>query len=221
MTSARSEMVDRLWHGKDPFQSYPANLFRTDYEGWGSTHAYLTRAIDELRPKHVVEIGVWKGGSVITMTHRMRELGLDGVVIAVDTFLGSSEHWLEREWFDSLPICNGYPALFHTFVSNVFGLKLQDYVLPLPLDSTNAATVFAMRGIEVDVIHLDASHDYASVLADLNHWWPRLRPGGVLIGDDYYTDGETWPDVRAAFRTFFKLDELENVDGKCWLRKPA
>ncbi|MDB5507751.1 MAG: methyltransferase [Hyphomicrobiales bacterium] len=219
MTSARNDMIDRIWHGKDPFHAYPKDLYRTDYQGWTSNHQYLTRAIDELKPKTVVEIGVWKGGSVITMANRMRELGLDGVVVGIDTFLGSSEHWLFREWFDGIQFNNGYPALFHTFASNIFGRNLQDYVLPLPIDSTNAAVIFAHRGIEVDLLHIDAAHDYASVMADLHHWWPRLKPGGVLIGDDYYTNGVTWPEVRAAFKQFFNSEELENVDGKCWIKK--
>jgi hypothetical protein len=219
MTSARNDMIDRIWHGKDPFHAYPKDLYRTDYQGWTSNHQYLTRAIDELKPKTVVEIGVWKGGSVITMANRMRELGLDGVVVGIDTFLGSSEHWLFREWFDGIQFNNGYPALFHTFAANIFGRNLQDYVLPLPIDSTNAAVIFAHRSIEVDLLHIDAAHDYASVMADLHHWWPRLRPGGVLIGDDYYTNGVTWPEVRAAFKQFFNSEELENVDGKCWIKK--
>jgi predicted O-methyltransferase YrrM len=41
-----------------------------------------------LRPS-IVEIGVWKGSSVITLASKMKELNLDGVVIAVDTWLGA------------------------------------------------------------------------------------------------------------------------------------
>ena len=31
----------------------------------------------------------------------------------------------------------------------------------------------------------DALHTYEAVLADLRAWWPRLRRGGLLSGDDY------------------------------------
>jgi hypothetical protein len=34
-------------------------------------------------------------------------------------------------------------------------------------------------------VYLDARHDYASVMADLNAWYPTIRPGGVLAGHDY------------------------------------
>jgi cephalosporin hydroxylase len=50
-----------------------------------------------LRPSIVVEIGVWKGSSVITLASKMKELNLDGVVIAVDTWLGAWDHWTNEE----------------------------------------------------------------------------------------------------------------------------
>ena len=37
----------------------------------------------------------------------------------------------------------------------------------------------------VDVVYVDGSHDTRSVLHDLETWWPRLRPGGLLCGHDY------------------------------------
>lgn len=39
-----------------------------------------------------------------------------------------------------------------------------------------------------DFIYIDAGHSYKAVKADLNGWWPKLKIGGLFIGDDY------WPD---------------------------
>lgn len=36
-----------------------------------------------------------------------------------------------------------------------------------------------------DYIYLDARHDYCAVKEDINHYWPKLRPGGILGGHDY------------------------------------
>lgn len=33
-----------------------------------------------------------------------------------------------------------------------------------------------------DYVYLDARHDYASVKEDVEHYWPKLRPGGILGG---------------------------------------
>jgi len=73
----------------------------------------------------------------------------------------------------------------------------------------------------IDLIHLDAGHDYRSVTADLEAWWPLLRPGGILIGDDYNRDGAR-PEVRQAFDDFFGRRSLGFVDteAKCLIRKP-
>lgn len=49
----------------------------------------------------------------------------------------------------------------------------------------NAANLFAYQKFVFDVIYIDASHEYKNVRQDLEAWWPLLRPGGVMFGDDY------------------------------------
>ena len=41
-----------------------------------------------------------------------------------------------------------------------------------------------------------------AVMTDLSVWWPLINPGGLMIGDDYNTDG-VWPDVKRGFDDFF------------------
>jgi hypothetical protein len=72
MTKVRDTLVSRMWRGHDPFLNFPARLYRQDHQGWGSSHPYLTEAIEELRPAVVVEVGVWKGGSVISLASKMK-----------------------------------------------------------------------------------------------------------------------------------------------------
>lgn len=45
----------------------------------------------------------------------------------------------------------------------------------------------------LDFIYLDARHDRQSVLADLQAYWPKLKPGGVIAGHDY--TGQVDPDA--------------------------
>ena len=94
LNPTRQMLIDRLWRGNDPFRGFPWNLFDYDLQGWNSQHAYLKDTITSLRPSIIVEIGVWKGGSTVFMANAAKALGLPSVVIAVDTWLGSSEHWL-------------------------------------------------------------------------------------------------------------------------------
>jgi len=77
----RRRMVQALWQGRDPFVGFPATLYQVDPQGWNSGHRYLGEAIAELKPALVVEIGVWKGGSTMTLASGLKGLGPDGVVI--------------------------------------------------------------------------------------------------------------------------------------------
>lgn len=199
MTNAHNALLQTIWRGQNPFLNYPTRLYRQDQQGWGSTRRYLTDAVEMLRPSVVVEVGVWKGASVISLASKMREMNLDGVVVAVDTWLGAWDHWTSDEWFAHLNFNNGFPALYHTFAANIIGEALQDYVLPLQLDSINAANVMRHYNLSVDVVHIDGGHDYHAVTSDLREWWPMIRPQGVLIGDDY----PHWPEVKKAFDDFF------------------
>jgi predicted O-methyltransferase YrrM len=223
MTNARSEIVNLLWYGRDPLAGFPRAEYAVDHQGWNSHHSYLARAIDEVRPRVVVEVGVWKGGSVLTLANRIKELDLDAVVIAIDTWLGSSEHWTDPALHLSLNHKNGFPQLYHCFAANVMDRELQDVVVPLPLDSVNAFHVLRKLGVHPDVLHIDAGHDFQSVTQDLNVWWPFLKPGGALVGDDYFADGSIWPEVQQAFDAFFGNNRtmvFESGDNKCYIRKP-
>lgn len=52
-----------------------------------------------------------------------------------------------------------------------------------------AAKALQDRGEQLDFAYLDAMHDYESVLADCRAWWTVVRPGGLLIADDWFPVG--------------------------------
>ena len=37
----------------------------------------------------------------------------------------------------------------------------------------------------VDYVMIDAGHDYESVKKDINAWWPKVKKGGIIGGDDF------------------------------------
>jgi len=71
------------------------------------------------------------------MAKAIQRLNLDAVVIAIDTWLGSSEHYLWEKFVPDLDFEFGYPRLYHKFAANICNEGLQDQVVPLPLDSIN------------------------------------------------------------------------------------
>lgn len=42
----------------------------------------------------------------------------------------------------------------------------------------------------IDFIYVDARHDYCGVKEDIETWWPKLKVGGIMAGDDYLTAAE-------------------------------
>ena len=191
----REYLISKLWRGRDPFSRYYSSS-TFDIQGWGWDHPWIAETVLELNPQVIVEVGVWKGLSTIHMADRLRSIYSSGVVVAVDTFQGSAEHWLGEH---KVPMWNGKPSLYETFIENVRYCELENWVVPLPIDSINAAMVLRDLGVVVDMIHMDAAHDAMSVSMDLQAWWPLLRDGGVLIGDDYCPQ---WPGVVQAFDAF-------------------
>eukprot|EP01038_Epipyxis_sp_PR26KG_P010306 gene10306-13852_t len=39
----------------------------------------------------------------------------------------------------------------------------------------------------LDFIYVDARHDYCGCKQDIEQWWPKLKPGGIMAGHDYVT----------------------------------
>lgn len=171
-----------------------------DALGWVCAHLAAQAA-----PLTVVEVGCWKGASTCCIAERLKALRPAGgaTLVAVDTWLGAPEFytWGLHDPTRGVALARdrGYPTVFHTFTRNVKALGLDDVVAPFPLSSDQAADVLAHHGVRADAMYLDASHEYEAVLRDLEAWFPVVRPGGVLWGDDY-SDG--WPGVRRAVDEF-------------------
>lgn len=43
----------------------------------------------------------------------------------------------------------------------------------------------------LDFVYLDGNHSYEAVLADLDAWYPKVKPGGLFGGHDYLNDVTT------------------------------
>lgn len=216
--SPAQALAARLYGG-DVFAGFTPSLPQ-DLQGWNSDHPALRRLVAELRPNVMIEVGVWKGASVAFLCGAMRDLGLGGAVVAVDTFLGSPEHWDRAcpEFFESLRMRHGLPGLYWQFLSNMAHLGLRDRVVPLPQTAENAAAILERLDVRAELIHVDAAHEYEAALGDARRFWRLLAPGGALVGDDY-----PWPGVARAAQDFAaEIGQPLVVEDPKWIiRKPA
>ena len=101
-------------------------------------------------------------------------------------------------------------------------LGLEQFVLPFPSSSALASYVLKKDNVTAELIHIDAAHEYESVLEDIMLWWDLLVPGGVLLGDDIEPEAH-WPGVAKAVREFSRDNNVDyEVQGHKWyIRKPA
>lgn len=218
-TSTALELQQRLY-GADIYAGF-SPISPKDLQGWNSQHPALEREISARRPRIIIDVGVWKGASTINMAKRLRDLGVDGAVIAVDTFLGSSEHWNRGRpdrIFEDLKLHHGWPSLYWQFLSNVMHEEVSAVVVPLSQTSENAAVILQRLDVKADIIHIDAAHEYEAVLRDARIYWNLLKPGGVLIGNDY-----PWLGVaRAAHEFALETGQDLRIEEPKWLiEKPA
>ena len=172
-----------------------------DIQGWRSHSTAFKHVLDLVRPKLIVEVGSWKGASAV----HMAALAPDAEILCIDTWLGSVEAYyplvVKQSIHTSLRAKHGWPQLYYTFASNIVRHVGRERVCPLPLPSSVAAAVLKRKALLADVVYIDGSHEYADVKRDLEGYWPLVRPGGVLFGDDV-----DQPQVLRAVEEMFSHD---------------
>ncbi len=171
-------------------------------QGWMSNeYPKRIRQILEKAPANkellIIEVGTWEGKSAIAAADIIRDLGRQDVIICIDTWLGSPEH------FNNLSRKNGFPnKLYETFIQNVVNNNHQSRIIPIPLPSAQASELLKKHfENKADIIYIDAAHEFLPVLNDINEYWPLLKNGGFMLGDDYQND---WPGVIQAVNKFVK-----------------
>jgi hypothetical protein len=67
---------------------------------------------------------------------------------------------------------------------------------------------FAKTLTQVDFCYIDGAHDYESVSEDLRLWWPNVKPGGILAGDDFDKEHE---EVMRAVKHFAEANKISKI----------
>ena len=195
------QSLSSLIHAVDPYKGFDAAAYPNDPSGWGSNSHAFEKLISESSPLNlIIEVGTWKGGSAITMASALAEHDKSATILCIDTWLGALEFWQNHqdpERYQSLKLRNGYPSVYYQFLANVCHAGHQRCIVPFPQTSATAALFLRTHGIQGDLIYVDGSHEEEDVYQDLLDYWPLLRTGGTIFGDDY-----TWDGVRLAVNRF-------------------
>lgn len=63
---------------------------------------------------------------------------------------------------------------------------LRGYSVPMAVRVPNAS---------LDLVYVDAAHDFRNVRDDIRAWWPKLTDGGVMAGHDF-AHWRNWAEIR-------------------------
>jgi hypothetical protein len=140
-----------------------------------------------------VEVGVWRGDFAYPFMDRWRGKQL----ILVDPW-----RRLPDEEYDDVRNRDFDPKDLERVVDKF--REFQPHVRVLRGTSIEAAR--AVHG-PLDFVYIDANHRYIHVKQDIELWWPKVRPGGILAGHDLFTLDHA--GVTAAVTEFCVAHNLE------------
>jgi len=211
-----AESIQARLNTVSPYHGFEHQLYPHDPQGTGGNDI-LRQPFDAVRPNFIVEVGCWKGASACFWASLMRERGIDGAVLCVDTWLGGLDHLVKQTpgWDLGPYTRNGYPTLYYQFLANVVYAGLQDYIIPLPTTSSIAARWLALQSLQPGLIYIDGSHEEDDVYADLVSYWKVLSLGGIMCGDDWALP---WQGVICAVNRFVREREISmQTVGQIWV----
>lgn len=131
----------------------------------------ISNILNKSGAKTGVEIGVFKGEFSRNILERW-----DGTLYLIDPWRELSD----EEYLDSSNHKNHQDAFAQTMES-IKGFESRAFMLR----GLGEEMVHLFQDNSLDYIYIDGNHDYKHVKQDLELWWPKLKPGGLLAGHDF------------------------------------
>lgn len=183
----------------------------SDISGWCNSANLYEEIVNLAEDNSIfVEIGAWLGMSTALMATLIKKSNKKIVFYTIDTFEGSASYPPQIDYVKE----NG-GNIFHLFYKNLQELDLLNYMNPIIQNSFDAIKFIPK---EIDFLFIDGDHKYEFIFNELNLYWPLIKKGGIISGDDINHN-----DVEKATKDFFsKISlsvQIHNVDKNCWYVK--
>lgn len=151
--------------------------------GGGSMTEMIDLVASRPDTRRYVEIGSYEGGSILTMALRFENRDID--FFSVESFMGNFNGTMDGHRLPSR----------RQFLQNVARFPTARVKL-VAGDCAHNVAQFADGSI--DCLFIDGCHDTPAVLRDIDVWRAKVRPGGIMAGDDY-----GWESVKRAVKERF------------------
>jgi predicted O-methyltransferase YrrM len=126
-----------------------------------------------------VEVGSFLGQSTAAMGKFIKDTGKRIDFHAVDIF--ELSEFSDEPHYQVIKDHGGH--FLKVFEDNLEGAQVREYVNPVQSTSLDASEKYEDRSI--DFLMIDASHAYQDVVDDIEAWYPKIKLGGIISGDDY------------------------------------
>jgi hypothetical protein len=174
--------------------------------GWFAYSELYNNVVDSASGGETfVEVGAWFGKSTNHLASKIKESGKDINFTTIDTWKGTDDEQLHQNIVNTF---NG--DIFYEFVDNTVLSDNYGRFNTIKDTSKNAANNFTNNSI--DFLMLDAGHSYDALMDDLKVWYNKVKPAGIISGDDYGVfDGVTnaaneyfYGQFEKGFRSFIR-----------------
>ena len=162
---------------------YPRNIYKilvilysitNDLSGTRTNE--LIKIIGDKKYKNYLEVGVWQGDNLLPIAKKFPDL----VCYGVDPYSGSSFEEYYKGEIQALVDGDHYEKLYQEIQN-----KTKDFKNINILRKTSEEAAKDFEDESLDIVFIDARHDYDSVVNDINLWMPKVKVGGVLSGHNY------------------------------------
>lgn len=150
--------------------------------------------VAERRPEMLVELGTQTGVSYFCFCQSARENQVPMRAFAVDTWEGDSH---TKAYDDEIwQAVKAHNDEHYADFSTLLRMRFEQAVLDFPDGS-------------IDLLHIDGYHTYEAVRGDFELWYPKVKPGGIILFHDIaarlqdFGAWRFWHELTEEHRTFW------------------
>ncbi|MFK4808578.1 class I SAM-dependent methyltransferase [Devosia sp. ZW T5_3] len=127
------------------------------------------------------EIGVYRGdfSEMILRTVRPKSLTL------VDPWQWREQWFAQHESNEIAAIAEGEATAEGEAIYQSVVTRFRDASAVHIVREASHRACLGASDCSLDWVFIDGDHRYAPALGDLRDWWPKVKPGGWICGDDY------------------------------------
>ena len=181
-----------------------------ELRGWPWLTGSLRKVVNALSGGVIVEIGVYGGASLLSIVESCQRAG---------SHIYGIDPWEKVEVGNGAFMALDKREIYRSSIKKV-RLNLERIIKAEGYDNVTLIHDFSKNAVgrfedeSVDIVLIDGDHSYDAVYEDLSLWFPKVKAGGSMWGDDF-----NLYSVHAAAQKFCEEKKLKlhtHKGGRAW-----